>query len=293
MAVQLEVAKMNPIIKSAKVSGVRRLGSEFGDRSNTGEREQAEVVQGDSGIGVETVGKKDSFSSSDDENKVSIALGHSSDKDWQKHALAVFQKEKLELDEKLSELEKENAELKEKIKGFEVQFDDQYKEFSEKGYSKGMERAAHEIEASIEESLEEIARLKIFFTQNKDAQLAKASEISVSIAMAALGKLVGDELMRDDFRKSLVSKAVENVREAVKIDVHVAPGDFSLFEKAGLDRVTNTKFGGLQFFPDPRVSAGGCIVETDRGSWDARIETQLRRLNEVLMEAATTQANSE
>jgi flagellar assembly protein FliH len=41
----------------------------------------------------------------------------------------------------------------------------------------------------------------------------------------------------------------------------------------------------IRLIEDPRITMGGCIVETDRGALDARIETQIDRLRKTLLEA--------
>ena len=46
----------------------------------------------------------------------------------------------------------------------------------------------------------------------------------------------------------------------------------------------------LELVADERVELGGCLIETDGGTLDGRLETQLKRLRDTLLDAARAPA---
>ena len=86
--------------------------------------------------------------------------------------------------------------------------------------------------------------------------------------------------------RELLQRAAAGARVVVRL----SPSDHALVQER-LDGLAETSgLDGVRLRVDPTVTPGGCVVETDAGSLDARIETQLERiaaaLRPVLEEAA-------
>jgi type III secretion protein L len=121
--------------------------------------------------------------------------------------------------------------------------------------------------------------------ESLDAQYE--SEI-VRMAVKIAEKIVGEELRtRPETIVSIARECLRGVRHEHSLTVRVNPDEVdevqrnlsSLAEVAGAGR-------RIQILPDGGVAPGGCIVESAVGVIDARLETQLRCLEEILLRVA-------
>jgi type III secretion protein L len=113
----------------------------------------------------------------------------------------------------------------------------------------------------------------------------------VRLAVKIAEKIIGEELRtRPETIVSIVRECLRTVRHEQRLVIQVNPSESDLVERmakrlreaVGLDRQ-------IQIVADRNVAAGGCIVESEMGVIDARLETQLGRLEEILLRVATRQ----
>jgi len=160
----------------------------------------------------------------------------------------------------------------------------------EEGHRLGSEEAAKKVEADSAECLQRIddmcAKLAAEFNENLDAAV---QDSVVEVVFAAAGKFIGDSMADRDAIVGIVENMTRNVEANHNLRVRVSPGDFEFLN--GGEWVPPNRSGELQFefVPDERIELGGCIIETTHGDLDARLETQLRRLKEVLVETRSKQ----
>lgn len=104
------------------------------------------------------------------------------------------------------------------------------------------------------------------------------------LAVRLAEKIVGREIKKDSKTViDIVSAALQNARQQEKITVRVNPADLPTVE-AQMERFSNAaRVRFLDFTADPRVSVGGCLIESEVGTIDARLETQLRVLERALV----------
>jgi flagellar biosynthesis/type III secretory pathway protein FliH len=149
----------------------------------------------------------------------------------------------------------------------------------EKAYEKGTEQALLEFETNLFESRE--IRKTILRETEKDL-------LKLSIKLAE--KIVGREISLDHtVIVDLVSSALQNVRQQENITLRVNPLDLLLIQKRVDDFKSFSQTKYLDFIGDPRISQGGCLIESEVGKVDARLETQLRVLERALLAQADGQ----
>ena len=85
----------------------------------------------------------------------------------------------------------------------------------------------------------------------------------------------------------LVRETLERAAAAERILVRVSPRDHSFLKQDPMLLAEATSFASVKLRPDSNVEDGGCVVESEQGNWDARIDTQLTRLGNALNEART------
>ncbi len=104
------------------------------------------------------------------------------------------------------------------------------------------------------------------------------------LAIRLTEKILGREIKTDKTAVAdVVATALQNARQQEKLTVRVNPADLPVVEKEveNLTRTGRVRF--MDFVADPRVSEGGCLIESEVGTIDARLETQLRVLERALL----------
>ena len=110
----------------------------------------------------------------------------------------------------------------------------------------------------------------------------------IRLAVKIAGKILGEELrLRPETIVSIARECLRGVRHEHNLTLRVNPQEAddvehnlaSLLEVAGSDR-------RIRVTPDAAVASGGCIVESVVGVIDARLETQLKCLEEILLRVA-------
>lgn len=99
------------------------------------------------------------------------------------------------------------------------------------------------------------------------ADLAALS-LQVAESLCARAREQDPSLVEDMCRQ-----AVEQVSQARRIAVRVNPADADVLESMDAP---------VTIVPDASITAGGCIVETDLGTVDGRLETRLSALRDAL-----------
>lgn len=139
-------------------------------------------------------------------------------------------------------------------------------------YREGTENALTEFERNLIESRE--IREKVWRETEKDL---------LRLAVRLTEKIIGREIEKDDKTIiEIISTALQNARQQEKLTVRVNPKDLPTIEK----QTRNLGSGRIQFIDfvaDPRVSSSGCLIESEVGTIDARLETQLRVLERALL----------
>ena len=170
----------------------------------------------------------------------------------------------------LDEAEREAADLRERATT-------EARELREAAYREGHEAALLELNQLL---LEAHAR--------RDAAFNEAERDVLRLAIKLAEKIIGREIKGDPATLAdIVTTALAYARQHKTLLVRVHPADLAevrarrdLLEPAG-------HAGYLDLVPDPRVGRGGCIIESEAGTVDAQLDTQLRVLERALLERAS------
>lgn len=154
------------------------------------------------------------------------------------------------------------------------------------------EASANELrEAAYREGLEsallELSEHLLDAREKRDTALAEVERDVLRLAVKLAEKIIGREIERDDTTLTeMVATALRNVRQHETVVIRVNPADMPVIQahRENLDPAGRARF--LDIVPDPRVSHGGCIIESDSGKIDAQLTTQLRVLERALLARA-------
>jgi len=108
------------------------------------------------------------------------------------------------------------------------------------------------------------------------------------LAVRVAEKIIGEELrLRPETIVSIVRECLRGIRHEQTLIIHVNLKELDQVQqnfKTLQDAIGSSRH--IQVVGDPAVSTGGCIVESDTGVIDARVETQLKCLEDMLLRTA-------
>jgi type III secretion protein L len=140
-------------------------------------------------------------------------------------------------------------------------------------YREGTENALTEFERHLLETRE--IRERVWRETEKDL---------LRLAVRLAEKIVGREINKDDKTiVDIISTALQNARQQEKLTVRVNPKDLPTVEREAEKFALGGRVQFIDFVADPRVASSGCLIESEVGTIDARLETQLRVLERALL----------
>ncbi len=169
----------------------------------------------------------------------------------------------------------------------QVESESRAKQSYHEGYSKGYEDGsakgrleAQSVAARLNKAILDIDRQRGELLRTAEAECA---ELALRIARKII-----DEHVRIDTNILISSfkKAVSLLLDKSKLLVRVAPDQHATI-KSQLDTLyaMDDNIEHIDIEADPRVGAGGCVVETEAGNVDARIESQFQIISQAISEA--------
>lgn len=124
--------------------------------------------------------------------------------------------------------------------------------------------------------------IKKLETAKKEIYL-NAEKGAVELALAIARKIVCREVSTNrDIVLSIFKKALEEIDGQEKIRIKMSPSDIRLIKDAELEWAESVgNIESIDFEADKNINNGGCIIETNLGEIDARIEKQLQVVEEA------------
>lgn len=108
---------------------------------------------------------------------------------------------------------------------------------------------------------------------------------SVDLVMSALGKLL-EEIPERQRVVNMVKKALSYVRNQKKVVLRVCPQDAELVRQSMAEVLRSSpSVGMIDVFPDNRLTAGACVLESELGLIDAGLETQMGNIRRAFSKA--------
>jgi type III secretion protein L len=122
----------------------------------------------------------------------------------------------------------------------------------------------------------------------RDRRLAESEPEMIRIAVRIAQKIIGEELrLNPQAIVSMAAECMRTLRRERSLTVRVQPGDVDhLRERISMLREAAGPRRSIEVVADPSMTSGGCIVESEYGVIDARLETQIRCMEEILQRAA-------
>jgi len=160
------------------------------------------------------------------------------------------------------------------------------KEAYEKGFVEG-QKAGSELGEKTAEALVKQYSVSLDALNRLRTELFTTSEREViRLALEIARKIIKREVAIDEeLILALVKVALDRVADQALITIRVNPKDHHAIERhraAAPDSGTLSQ--SVKLVEDPLIARGGCIIETESGTIDARIEEQLREIEKGFFE---------
>lgn len=120
----------------------------------------------------------------------------------------------------------------------------------------------------------------------RDHWLAAWEAAAVKLSAAIAARILHRELDRQpELGQAIIREALQLAAGQPRIQLRLHPFDFDQLHDSGSEAVaTLANVGEATLVPDESVTRGGCLIETRHGVIDARLETQLERITNELLE---------
>jgi len=149
----------------------------------------------------------------------------------------------------------------------------------EEGFEKGMRAGEAEGREAYTSGLQQLEDLTQSLDSSIQRSLAESEDMMVAIVYETVCKMVGDALATKEGVVAVVKEAMSKVRGKSSIIIRVNPFDLELIEESAAFGVASE----ADWRADESIPMGGCVIESEYGTLDARIETQLNQLKRVLL----------
>lgn len=160
------------------------------------------------------------------------------------------------------------AEAKEVLAQVQAEMERSKKEGYDLGYQEGLQQGL--------EMLQRVKELRQKLFDDNEREMVK-------LVFEIAEKIIGREFREND--KAIMNVIRLAISDAVgdKIVVHLNPQDYEKIKKNEAELYQKIESGKtLVFREDDTVKIGGCVVETDIGTIDAQLDTQLNAIKKAL-----------
>lgn len=139
----------------------------------------------------------------------------------------------------------------------------------------------------LEKALAEFEKHLIDIKEIRSNVLRDAERDLLTLSVRIAGKILGKELSANKKGiTDIVSAALKHARQQERVTVSVNPAELTTIKDQAEKFSADEKIRVLDFVADPSVPAGGCVIETEVGKIDARLETQLKVIENALLRQA-------
>ncbi len=154
------------------------------------------------------------------------------------------------------------------------------RQVTEAARQEGLRQAREEMRASLEAARAVVQEVQAW----RERMLAESQQEVVELVLAVARQLFGEGVdLSPEALKQAVTTALEAAKPLGALRIHLHPQDAARLEPAWLEAQADAAGQEMILVPDESVLPGGCFIEGERGTVDARVETKLQQAAEALL----------
>lgn len=156
------------------------------------------------------------------------------------------------------------------------------------GFEDGLKQAEEQVREQYEGMLQEAAQILEQSYILKQQIIQESEPFLIDLSTSIAEKVIGRQLtVEPAWVIELIQGILARRREKGIIALCVAPAHFSYIQDSREELLLHIDSQAeLQIIPDASVTDHGCVVRSDFGSIDARIDTQLKEIKNALRQLA-------
>ncbi|MHB8854404.1 MAG: FliH/SctL family protein [Ignavibacteriaceae bacterium] len=162
----------------------------------------------------------------------------------------------------------------------------QFLQYYEKGFDEGQKSVAAQLEKDFFEKLnkkyQDLGNIIAEFDRLADEYGQSFEKLVMNLSLVIAEKIIKREISQDSSIENVLSDAIKRVIGSNKILVKLNPTDLRNLNEESKNLISGESYSKINFEPDERIEAGGCLIETEIGNVDARISNQLSELKKQL-----------
>lgn len=171
-------------------------------------------------------------------------------------------------------------------------------EGSEVGYREGMNRAQEQIDQRARQLSDEVVSRRLQTTlpalqsaaealqRERDQWIADWETVAVQLSVRIAERIIREQIaVRPQIAVQSLREALELAAGTPRMTIRMHPADLAQLGEQPerfFDGITPCAQVACQ--PDPGMTPGGCMIETEHGIVDGRVETQLARITAELLD---------
>lgn len=150
----------------------------------------------------------------------------------------------------------------------------------EAGLAEGLEKGKQTVIAELENVIQKLRHAYMDIEKYRKALYQKAEKETVDLSLAVARKIIGQEIALDrQIVLNVVKGALDKVIDHDKVKIRINPQDLDAVQTALYEFIPHVeKLENVNFESDAAITPGGCVVETNFGTVDARLENQVEQI---------------
>ncbi len=195
-------------------------------------------------------------------------------------------------EKRVIELEREVLRLKSEMEDVRKKSDEginnAWRKGSTEGNAAGLKEGEKRAKATYDAKLDDVfSRFAIYLDELESSRRALYGTVyndALAVARAVARRILNAEITADaDIAARTVRTALSYIADKNRLRIRVNPTDLpGLVNRPDLWPSVSDRLENVALEPDERITRGGCIVESAGGIADARIETQVAAIDELI-----------
>jgi len=184
-------------------------------------------------------------------------------------------------------VERAKLEVERMVREAEMRVAEIEHEAYQKGYEAGREVGFKKGQAEVRRLIDRLGTIVGQAIDVREDIIAASEKQMVSMILMIARKVIKDEVVeRKEVVLNNIREALKRIKDRDRVDIRVNFADLELTtaHKDELIKMMET-LRKVNIYEDSRIDRGGCIIETDVGSIDARISTQIKEIEEAIRNA--------
>ena len=151
------------------------------------------------------------------------------------------------------------------------------------GLKQGRSEAIAAQQDRIDQAATALGRVQDEMARIRQQDVRQMEVETVRLALAIAKKIIGHESRHGQIVKQVVKSAMSRVADPRNMILKLNPGDIDTIQASRPEWMASDDPGAaIRIEPDESVQQGGCTIETQLGDVDARIDSQMKIIEEML-----------